>query len=209
MKLKPQTEEFIKSKGGHFGKLKQVSITKKTFRWRGLKFNRGHGPLASLLAPPITKPCRPMTVSSSQDLTDKPAIWYLFQLMIYAHFMLHCLSQASQCFCPRALRDQIALDLLYKLLNTVDREKFAELNICGFCAIEVFAEMFLSCLGHKYSLCSIIKERHLYLRKNFLILLKTVKNTKVQPSKFFFIYSSPLFSCSWHLASSTVISQTT
>ena len=36
----------------------------------------------------------------------KPAIWYLIQLMmVYAHFMLPCLSQASQCFCPRALRD--------------------------------------------------------------------------------------------------------
>ena len=36
----------------------------------------------------------------------KPAIWYLIQLMmIYAHFMLPYLSQASQCFCPRALKD--------------------------------------------------------------------------------------------------------
>ena len=61
----------------------------------------------------------------------------------------------------------IALDLLYKLLITVDGERFAGLNICGFCAIKVFAKMFLHCLGHKYSLCSIIKERHLYLWKSY------------------------------------------
>ena len=50
---------------------------------------------------------------------------------------------------------------------TVDWERFAGLNICGFNAIEVFTEMFSCCLGHKYSLFSIIKERHLYSRKNF------------------------------------------
>ena len=37
-------------------------------------------------------------------------------MMVYAHFNLTCLSQASQCFCPRALRDWIVPDLLYKLL---------------------------------------------------------------------------------------------
>ena len=51
--------------------------------------------------------------------------------------------------------------------KTVDGERFAGLNIHGFSAIEVFTEMFSRCLGHKYSLFSIIKERHLYSRKHF------------------------------------------
>ena len=49
---------------------------------------------------------------------------------------------------------------------TVDGKRLAGLNIRGFSAIEVFVEIFLHCLGHKYSLFSIIKERHLYSRKN-------------------------------------------
>ena len=48
--------------------------------------------------------------------------------------------------------------------TTVDGERFAGLNIHGFNAIKVFTEIFSHCLGHKYS---IIKERHLYSRKNF------------------------------------------
>ena len=56
-------------------------------------------------------------------------------------------------------------------MYTVDGERFAGLNIRGFSAIEVFAEIFSIfsvCLGHKYSLFSIIiiKERHLYSWKN-------------------------------------------
>ena len=38
-------------------------------------------------------------------------------------------------------------------------------NIRGFSTITVFVEMFSRCLGHKYSLFSINKERHLYSRK--------------------------------------------
>ena len=60
--------------------------------------------------------------------------------------------------------------------STVDGERFAGLNIRGFSAIEVFAEIFLHCLGHKSLLFSINKERQLYSRKNFTVLLqKTVK----------------------------------
>ena len=33
--------------------------------------------------------------------------------------------------------------------NTVDGERFAGLNIRGFSAIEVFAEIISRCLGHK------------------------------------------------------------
>ena len=56
----------------------------------------------------------------------------------------------------------------YKLstCTTVDEERFAGLNIHGFSAIKVFAEIFSHCLGHKYSLFSINKERHLYSQKN-------------------------------------------
>ena len=55
-----------------------------------------------------------------------------------------------------------------KSLNyTVDGERFAGLNIRSFSAIEIFAEIFLHRLGHKYSLFSITKERHLFSRKNF------------------------------------------
>ena len=55
----------------------------------------------------------------------------------------------------------------HSLLLTVDGERFARLNIRGSRAIEVFAEIFLCCLGHKYSLFSMNKERHLYSQKNF------------------------------------------
>ena len=41
-------EEATESKGGHFAKLKSFSIAKITILWRGFKFKRGHGPLASL-----------------------------------------------------------------------------------------------------------------------------------------------------------------
>ena len=47
-------------------------------------------------------------------------------------------------------------------LYIVDRERFAGLNIHGFSTIEVFTKIFLHYLGHKCSLLSIIKERHLY-----------------------------------------------
>ena len=46
-------------------------------------------------------------------------------------------------------------------------ERFAGLNIRGFSGIKIFMEIFSRCLGHKYSLFSIIKERHLYSWKNF------------------------------------------
>ena len=50
---------------------------------------------------------------------------------------------------------------------TIDRERFTGLNILGFSTIEVFAKIFSRCLGHKYSLFCIIKERHLYSLKIF------------------------------------------
>ena len=60
----------------------------------------------------LRKTCRPVTShrihTKIKTLQTKPAIQYLIKLMIvYAHFicMLPCLSQASQCFCPRALGD--------------------------------------------------------------------------------------------------------
>ena len=52
-------------------------------------------------------------------------------------------------------------------MNTVDGERFAGLNIRGFCAIKVFTEILSCCLDHKCSLFSTIKERRLYSWKNF------------------------------------------
>ena len=65
------------------------------------------------------------------------------------------------------------------MVHTIDRERFTELNIHGFSAIKYFAEIFLCFLGHKYSLFSIVKERHLCSWKNFHGTLEIVKNTKV------------------------------
>ena len=64
-------------------------------------------------------------------------------------------------------------------IRTIDRERFAGLNICDFSAIEVFMEILSHSLGHKCSLFSIIKERCLNSRKTFAVLLKTVKTAKV------------------------------
>ena len=44
--------------------------------------------------------------------------------------------------------------------------KIPGLNICGFSAIKVFVEILSHCLGHKCSLFSTNKERHLYSWKN-------------------------------------------
>ena len=58
---------------------------------------------------------------------------------------------------------------LTHLYETVDGERFSGVNIHSFSIIKVFMEIFLHCLGHKYSLFSIIKERRLYSWKNFHI----------------------------------------
>ena len=52
---------------------------------------------------------------------------------------------------------------------TIDRERFAGLNIHGFSTIEIFTEIFSRYLGHKCSLFSTTKEpeRCLYSWKNF------------------------------------------
>ena len=62
--------------------------------------------------------------------------------------------------------------------DTVDRERFAQLNIRGFSAIK-FTEILLRGLDRKCSLLSTIKERHLYLWKNFRSIPENVKNAKV------------------------------
>ena len=56
--------------------------------------------------------------------------------------------------------------LLYPRGYTVDRERFTGLNIRGFSAFEVFMKILSHCPGHKCSLFSTIKERHLYSRIN-------------------------------------------
>ena len=49
----------------------------------------------------------------------------------------------------------------------MDVERFAGLNVHDFSLIKVFAEILSLCLGQKYLLFSVIKERHLYSWKNF------------------------------------------
>ena len=78
-------------------------------------------------------------------------------------------------------------------IHTVGRERFAGLNVRGFSHIEVFVEILSRCLGQKCFLFSIIK-RGVYIHgKTFVVLLKTMKNTKVQPSKSFHVYSRTHF----------------
>ena len=71
---------------------------------------------------------------------------------------------------------------------TVDEERFAGLNICGFSAIGVFAEIFLCCFGHKYSSFSIVKEKLLYSRKNVRSTPENREKHEVQPSESFPVY---------------------
>ena len=52
-------------------------------------------------------------------------------------------------------------------MTTVDGERFAGLNVCGFNPIEVFKEILSCCLGQKYFLFSIIKRGAYIHRKNF------------------------------------------
>ena len=54
-----------------------------------------------------------------------------------------------------------------EMATTIDGERFTGINVHGFSPIEVFMEILLCFLGHKCSLFSIIKERHLYSWKNF------------------------------------------
>ena len=56
--------------------------------------------------------------------------------------------------------------LLYPRGYTVGRERFAGLNIRGFSTFEVFTKILSRCPGHKCSLFSTFKERHLYSRIN-------------------------------------------
>ena len=67
------------------------------------------------------------------------------------------------------------MHIFHLRVYTVDRERFAGLNIRSFITIEVFVEIFWHCLGHKYSLFSIIKERYLYSWKNFRGIPETEK----------------------------------
>ena len=69
---------------------------------------------------------------------------------------------------------------------TVDGERFAGLNIRGFSAIEVFAEIFSRCLGHKQCISThylVELKRGTYIhRKTSAVLLKTVKTAKFSPA---------------------------
>ena len=60
-----------------------------------------------------------------------------------------------------------------------DGERFTGLNIRGFSAIEVFAEIFLRCLGHMHCISThylVYLKSGTYIHgKTFTVLLKTVK----------------------------------
>ena len=61
-------------------------------------------------------------------------------------------------------------------------ERFA---IRSFSLIEVFADILLRCLGQKYSLCNIIKERGLYSWKNFRDALENRETCKSLAQRIF------------------------
>ena len=71
------------------------------------------------------------------------------------------------------------------ILYTVDVETFAGLNVHGFSFIKVFAEILLRCLGQRYSLFSIIKERCLYSWKNFSSTLENYEKCKSLAQRIF------------------------
>ena len=73
-------------------------------------------------------------------------------------------------------------------IYTVDGERFAGLNIRGFSAIEDFTEIFSHYLGHKYSLFSINKERHIYSWKNFHGTPENCENCKSLAQQIFPVY---------------------
>ena len=60
--------------------------------------------------------------------------------------------------------------------NTVDG-----LNLCSFSHIKVFMEILLCCLGQKFSLFSIIKERRYNHGKTLTVLLNIMKMRKFTP----------------------------
>ena len=64
-------------------------------------------------------------------------------------------------------------------VHTVDMERFAGLNICGFNPIEILAETLLCCVGQKCLLFSIIKVSCLYSQEKFDGTLENCENAKV------------------------------
>ena len=51
--------------------------------------------------------------------------------------------------------------------NTIDRERFARLNIRGFSIIKVFTEILSCCLGHNAHYLVQLKRKNCYSWKNF------------------------------------------
>ena len=83
----------------------------------------------------------------------------------------------------------ICESLDFALRRNTNGERFAGLNVRSFNSIEVFMEIFLCCLGKKYLLFSIIKERHLYSRENFH---GTIENHEKCKS-----FAQQIFPCLW------------
>ena len=71
-------------------------------------------------------------------------------------------------------------------IDTVDVERFAELNVYGFNPTEVFMEILLHFLGQKRLL---FREVLIFI-ENFHGTLENHKNEKVQPCEPFTVYNS-------------------
>ena len=88
--------------------------------------------------------------------------------------------------CP-GIRVRLSISLISCIINyhnditlvvgyTVDMERFAGLNACGFNPTEVLAEILSCCLSQKY----ILLKKGTYIHgKTFAVLLKTTKTMKV------------------------------
>ena len=77
------------------------------------------------------------------------------------------------------------------LCHTVEGERFAGLKVCSFNPTEVFAEILSRCLGQKYFLFSVIKERHLHSRKNFRSTLEYHDKRKSLAQQIWYIHMMP------------------
>ena len=69
--------------------------------------------------------------------------------------------------------------------GTVDKERFAGLNVHIFNPIEVFAEIYLCCLSQKCLLFSIIKENSLYSWENVCTTLENHEKHECLAQKIF------------------------
>ena len=70
-------------------------------------------------------------------------------------------------------------------MTTIDVENFVGLNLCSFNPTKVFAEILLHFFTQK---CLLLKRGTYIHRKTFMLLSKTAKTVKVEPSKSLPVY---------------------